>query len=215
MRAGDRIEVIADDVYGYARPRAGNEFSTITVTKHGSTRVSAEAVRVATGALRQVAEEAERVLPDPADREVVVAAYLHRLARVDLAGAVVRAAASGDEGAVEVFGEVGAFLRSAPPGMVGRSWAVLGGIVLPPIALWRRLPTAARAAAWSMISTAVAAGRGTRPVPPGLRAAWWILAGIGAARRGPARPVVDAILALVSLAATPVLIALARARQTR
>lgn len=99
--------------------------------------------------------------------------------------------------------------------MVGRSWAVLGGIVLPPVALWRRLRPVSRAAAWSMIATAVEAGRRARSTPVVLRAAWWLLEGIAVLRRGPARPFVDALLGLASLVAGPLLLARARARQTR
>jgi hypothetical protein len=185
LRAGDRIEVIGDVVYEWTRPGPGNEFTSITAAKHDSARLAAVAVRVAIGAFRQVADEAERSLPDPADRRIVVAGYFDRLVRADFTGPVARATSGRDEGTVELFEALVAFLRAAPPDIVGRSPAVAWGLVVPPIANWRRLSPTIRAATWSVVSTAAGAARDRRAAP--------------------ARPAVDALLGLLSIAAGPLM----------
>ena len=212
LRAGDRIEVIGDVVYEWSRPRAGDESSSITAAKRASARVAAEAVRVAVGALRQVADEAGQVLADPDGRDAVIEGYFDRLVRADLAGPVSRASAIGDDGTVELFEAVTAFLRASPPEVVGRSAAVVRRLLLPPAAHWRRLAPDARAAACSMVAAADEAGRTARVGRRGPRAAVGLLAGACAARRGPARPVADGLLDLVSLAAEAGLAIRARTR---
>ncbi len=202
LRAGDRIEVIDADVYEWTRPRAGNEFETITAAKHRSARLAAEAVHVATGALVEVAAEAERVVPDPAGRHLVVAGYFDRLVRSDFGGPVSRAAASFDEGTVVLYEAIAAFLRAAPPEIVGRSKVVTRSLVLPPLLSWTHVTPEGRVAAWSMVDTVVASGRATRGVPRRRRAGWSVVAGLSAAWRGRARPLVDALLAILSLAAS-------------
>lgn len=209
LRAGDRIEVIADDVYLWLRPPAGSDFVTITATRQGSATVAAEAVGVAIGALRQVADEADRSLADPADRETVVAAYFDRLVRADTSGALARAAQTGDPAAVTLFEAVAAFLRAAPPAIVGRSRVTVPWLLLPPVAYWRQLPVAARAAYWPMVGVVAEAQRGTSGgARPLVRAGVWALVRAGARWRRPAsRPVVDGLLGLASVAGS-VLVAL-------
>ena len=201
LRAGDRIEVIGDVVYEWSRPRPGNEFQTITAAKRRSARLATEAVRVAIGAFAEVAEEAERVIPDPAGRRVIVAGYFDRLVRADFAGSVARAAASGDEGTVMLYDAITDFLRGVPPEAIARSRVVTISLVLPPLLYWRRLAPDGRAAAWSMLSTLAEAGRTARGVPRARRVAWGLLAGVAGAGQGRARPIVDAVLGLVSLGA--------------
>jgi hypothetical protein len=202
LRAGDRIEVIADEVYVWLRPPAGSDFVTITATRQGSPVVAAEAVRVAIGALRQVADEADRCLANLSDREIVVAAYFDRLVRADTAGALARAAQSGDPAAVTLFEAVTAFLRAAPPAVVGQSRVTVPWLLLPPVAYWRQLPVAARAAYWPMVGEVAKAQRGTSGAGSLVaRASVWALTRAGARWRRPAsRPVVDALLGLASVA---------------
>jgi hypothetical protein len=202
LRAGDRIEVIADDVYVWLRPPEGSDFVTITATRHGSPVVAAEAVRVAIGALRAVADEADRSLADPADRETVVAAYFDRLVRADTAGALARAAQSGDPAAATLFEAVTAYLRAAPPAVVGRSRATVPWLLLPPVAYWRQLPVSARAAYWSMVGAVARPQRDARDGPsPVARAGVWVLVRAGRRWRRPgSRPAVDALLGLASVA---------------
>jgi hypothetical protein len=151
LRAGDRIEVIADDVYEWDRPGPGHEFTSITEEKRRSAAKAADAVRVAIGAWRAVADEAERVLPDEASREVIRDAYLDRLVRSDFAGPVTRALESRDPGAAILFEELERFIRSVPPAIVGRSRAVVERLVMPPIVRWYELPATARPAFWAMV----------------------------------------------------------------
>jgi hypothetical protein len=201
LRAGDRIEVIGDVVYEWTRPRPGHEFETITAAKHRSARVAAEAVRVAIGALREVADEAAQVIPDEAARHTVVARYFDRLVRSDFAGPVSRAVASNDEGTIVLFETITAFLLAAPPGIVGRSPVVMGSLVVPPLRSWGSLAPEARAAAWSMIGPIAERGRAARGVALWRRAAWVLLAGLATAGQGRARPLADALASLVALAA--------------
>ncbi len=198
LRAGDRIEVIGDVVYEWARPRPGNEFASITAAKHGSARLAAEAVRVAIRALREVADEADRVLPDAADRQAVVAGYFDRLVRADLAGPVARATAGRDEATVELLGGITEFLLAAPPDLVGGSAAVPRHLLWPPLAHWRSLAADARAATWSMVSAAAVPDRGVRAGSPQARLDVRLLERVGVAWQGPARPAVDALLGLLS-----------------
>lgn len=199
LRAGDRIEVIETDVYEWTRPRAGNEFETITAAKKRSARRAADAVRVALGAFAEVVEEAERIIADPAGRRVIIAGYFDRLVRSDFGGPVSRAAVSGDEGTAELYGAIVAFLRAAPPEIVGRSRVVMRPLVLPPLLAWRTLARDARPATWSMVDTIGAIARATPGLPGRRRAAWSVLAGLSAAWHSPVRPLVDALLGVLSL----------------
>lgn len=213
LRAGSRIEVIDTTVYEWTRPRPGNEFQTITAAKRQSARLAAEAVRVATGAYAEVNEEAERVLPDAADRRVIAAGYFDRLVRSDFGGPVSRAAASGDAGARELLEAIEAFLRATPPEIVGRSRVVMRALVLPPLFSWRTLAQDARPAAWSMIGLIGAIARTTPGMPGRRRVAWSVIRGLSAAWRSPARPLVDGLLWVVSL--VPAVRRSLRARRSR
>jgi hypothetical protein len=213
LRAGDRIEVIGDVVYEWTRPRPGNEFTTITAAKQGSARLAAEAVRVATGALRQVEDEAERVLPDPADRRTVVAGYFNRLVQADLAGPVARATAGRDEGTVELLGAITAFLRAAPPDLLAGSAAVPRRLLWPALAHWRRLAADARAAVWSLVAAAAEPGRIARTGSRRARLDVRLLERVGVAWQGPARPAVDVLLNLLSFVMETGLLLRARIRR--
>jgi len=153
IRAGTRIEVIGEVVYDWVRP-AGPSSATITAAKRGSARLAAEAARVAIRAVAEVdAEAAERLVP--ADRERVVAAYVERIVRADLAGPLVRAIATVDEHADELLGAIEAFLAAAPAGSVDRSAAVATWILRPPVERWLGLRGTARLAAWRLITETV------------------------------------------------------------
>jgi hypothetical protein len=213
LRAGRRIEVIDTTVYEWTRPRPGHEFQTITAAKRGSARRAAEAVRVAMGAYAEVTGEADRVLPDAADRRVIAAGYFDRLVRSDFGGSVSRAAGSGDPGAQELFGAIVTFLGTVPPEIVGRSRVVLRSLVLPPVLLWGTLAEEARPAAWSMIDTIGGIARATPGLSWRRRAAWRTLAGLSAAWRSPARPLVDGLLRILTPVAGAVRSRRARSRQ--
>lgn len=161
LRAGERIEVIGDDVYEWDRPGPGHEFTSITEEKRRSAARAAEAVQVAIGAWKAVADEADRVLPDLASRRIVRDAYLDRLVRSDFAGPVTRALESRDPGADTLFAHLEQFLGSVPPEVVARSGAVVDRLVTPPIIGWHQLPPAARPAFWAMVR-AIPAGPALR-----------------------------------------------------
>ncbi len=150
LRAGDRIEVIPDDVYEWTRPSQDNTFVSITSAKHESAALAAVAVEVAVGALRQVAEEAEAVLPDPADRRVIASAYFERLVRSDFAGPVSRAIERHDPGMATLLDALAVFVEAAPPGIAATSRALVDKVLRPPLAHWRSLDGPARAAYWRL-----------------------------------------------------------------
>ncbi len=205
LRAGDRIEVIGDVVYEWTRPRAGDASTSITAAKHGSARVAAEAAQVAVGALRQVADEAERTWRSrgPAGRR---GRYVDRLGRSDW-----RDPWSGPpqprRGAAGLRA-VAAFLRAAPADSSGGPRRCLAAAVAP-VAHWRRLSRDARDAACAMTRPDEA---GRRAAPAAARGAVRVFAAACTdGRRG--RPVVDAALSLVSLAAGAALALRARTRR--
>ena len=136
IRAGDRIVVVGDDVYEWARPRRGAATASITASKARSSRLAAEAARVAIGALAAVRAEAQASMPDPAARDRVVRAYFDRVVEQDLGGPVRRAATGGDAGADELFEAVGEFLDAAPRALVDESQAVARAIIRQPLDRW-------------------------------------------------------------------------------
>ncbi|HET9851982.1 MAG TPA: glycosyltransferase family 2 protein [Candidatus Limnocylindrales bacterium] len=175
LRAGDAIEVIDHDVYEWRRPQSDGP-STITAAKRGSARLAAEAARVAVGALREVAEEAQARLPEPRDRDVVVAGYFERLVRSDLAGPVARALARGDQGADELFDAVAGFVDAAPAGLVARSRGVVEGLILEPLDHWIGAPAGVRSAYLGFLRRLV---RGHPAVRAGVRGASVVGVGLG------------------------------------
>ena len=85
LRAGDRIEVIADDVYVWLRQAAElSDPRSITATTRSTARGSVGAVRVAITAHEQVSAEARRTIADTAAQRLVSRVYLERLLRSDL-----------------------------------------------------------------------------------------------------------------------------------
>jgi len=157
LRAGDRIEVIADDVYEWTRPGPDHEFTSITEAKRRSAARAGDAVLVAIGAWRDVVAEADRVLVDDPSRRVIREGYLDRLVRSDFTGPVARALETRDPGSRILFEDLVQFIGSLPPSLVARSDAVVERLLWPPIVDWSRLPEDARPAYWTM----------ARAVPPG------------------------------------------------
>ncbi len=158
LRAGDRIEVIGDDVYEWRRPLDQGSTITITAAKRASARLAAEAARVAVGALAEVKAEAEARVPDPVARRRVVEGYFERLVRSDFAGPVLRAVNRADEGSDDLFDSIGAFLAATPPELVSGSAAVAQDILLPPLRRWLRFRDPGRAAYLRLLRD-VTAGR--------------------------------------------------------
>lgn len=183
LRAGDRIEVIGDEVYEWSRPRPGSEATSITEEKRRSAARAAEAVEVAIEALRTVAAEADLQLTDDASRRLIHAAYLDRLVRADFAGPVSRALDTRDPGTRRLFEALTAFITAAPPDIVAHSDAVIERVLRPPLAHWDRVPHDARPAYWSM-ARALPAGT---VVPGRLLRSPLERAALGIGRRYPGR----------------------------
>jgi Glycosyl transferase family 2 len=160
LRAGDRIEVIGEDVYEWSRPRRGSATVSITAAKRGSARLAAEAARVAVRALAEVSAEAAARIPDAGPRDRLVAAYAERIVRSDLAGPVRRAVDRGDEGTDELLDAIAAFLGSTPMSSTRIADAVAGELLRPPLEGWHRLAPPARAAYLRLLRTAVRADPG-------------------------------------------------------
>ena len=150
LRAGDRIQVIGDTVYEWTRPGPGNEFVSITSAKRDSARAAAVAVEVAVGALREVIDETERVLPDSEQRLAIARGYFDRLVRSDFAGPVARGIERREPGMATLLDAIRGFVDSAPPRLVTESGALVDKVLRPPLANWRSLDRPARAAYWRL-----------------------------------------------------------------
>jgi len=209
LRAGDRIEVVSDTIYQWNRPRPGSDATSITAAKRSSARTAAAAVLVAVGAVRQVADEAERVIADPVVRLALVGAYVERLVSSDFTGPVVRSVALRDDGAAELLAAIAAFLRAAPQDAVGSMRPVLIGLALPPLLYWWKVPGDARTSAMDVVTAGAGAAAAARSA--GLTGIGWrILGGIATVRRSRARVVADVALVTLSLLAALPLLALNR-----
>lgn len=143
LRAGDRIEVIADDVYEWTRPAPGSTDSSITSRKHDSAAFAAEAVLVAIDAWTSVHDEAVRVLADPAHQERIGAAYAERLMRSDFSGPVDRALEARDPGMDRLFEALLAFVHAVPRTALEGAPSV-ARIVRTPLRRWNRMTPAAK-----------------------------------------------------------------------
>jgi hypothetical protein len=199
LRAGDRIDVLAETVYEWYRPAASVPSTSITATTRSSVVRGVEAVEVASSALANVRDEAARLLGE-ADRELVTARYAERLLRSDLAAHISRALDRADPDAGLLFGAVARFVADLPPAYLGGSDALTRNILEPPLRRWHRVGPHARDGYWRLFETAVAAQpalarRGAGPLARlGLR--------LAAAGRSPARRrAAAAVLQLARVAA--------------
>jgi hypothetical protein len=207
LRAGDRIEVIGTTVYEWNRPRGGTFAPTITTATRSSASHGIEAIGVAQDALAAVRAEADQVLPDPEQRDVVAARYVERLLISDLGVHLSLALGRADPLTGELFAAIEAFLATVPRELVAQSEALATHIVEPPLARWRRVPEGARTAYWSLYAAALAADPGL----PGRAGNW--PAGL-ALRLGPERGGVRlaAAIALLRVARILSLVVLAARR---
>jgi glycosyltransferase involved in cell wall biosynthesis len=151
LRASDRIEVIGETVYEWTRPSPTHQFVSITASKRESAALAADAVDVAVGALREVSDEARRLLPEAAQSHSIAVHYFDRLVRGDFSGPIERALESRDPGTARLFSALAAFIAAAPPDIVAESTALTGRILTPPIRAWETLVAPARGDYWSMV----------------------------------------------------------------
>lgn len=161
IRAGDRVVVVADEVYEYRRPAAGNEFSTITADRERSSRLAVEGVAMAARGWREVTA----AWPDeatPAERHALDVFYTDRVVRADLALMLVRAVLRRDPGSRDLLEALGGFIGSVPDDVVAEARSIGDRLVRPVIAFWWRLPPDARPAFAALVAAARPAGRPAR-----------------------------------------------------
>ena len=194
LRAGDRIQVVGSTVYEWNRPRRGHFAPTITTSTRSSAGHGIEAIAVAREALAAVRAEADRALPDPADRTVVAARYVERLLTSDLGIHLSKALGRRDPRTGELFAAIQGFLTTVPNELLAGSDALARHIVEPPLARWDRVPEDARPAYWSLHGAALAADPGLldRAGSPLARLAL----GLRPDRGGPRRTVAIGLLGL-------------------
>jgi hypothetical protein len=154
LRAGDRIDVLAETVYEWYRPVPSIASTSITATTRSSVDRGVEAIGVAAEALASVRAEAAGLLGE-ADSERVARRYAERLLRSDLAAHVARALDRRDPGIGSLFQAIDGFVRDLPPGYAGASDALARSIVEPPLRRWHRVAPAGRPAFWRLFETAL------------------------------------------------------------
>ncbi len=153
LRAGDRIEVIADDVYVWLRQSTElTDPRSITATTRSTARGSVEAVRVAITAHAQVSAEARRTIADPAAQRLVALTYLERLLRSDLGMYLKRALDRRDPAIAELLDAFRAFLEAVPRDLLAdESSVVVRALYKPLLDAWPSLPPPARNAFWGIL----------------------------------------------------------------
>ena len=150
LRAGDRIEVIADDVYVWLRQATElSDPRSITATSRSTARGSAGAVRVAITAHEQVSAEARRTIADPVAQRLVSRVYLERLLRSDLGMYLKRALDRRDPDVAVLLVAFADFLESVPRDLLAEvSPVVVKALYKPLLDAWPWLPPSARDAFW-------------------------------------------------------------------
>ena len=144
LRAGDRIEVIADDVYDWIRPVQGDGVQTITTGKAVTVENGVAAVLVATGALPKVRAQAEQSIADPQVRRAFETAYAERLIGADIGRIVVRESRRALPDLARLYRAVGGFLAVVPEHALAASKGLTPSILVPPLRAWNRIPISAR-----------------------------------------------------------------------
>lgn len=199
LRAGERIEVVAETVYEWRRPAAG-EAGSITTTSRASAHGGVARAVALEHALRNVLEELERELPDPLARQVVAARYVERLLRSDLGVHLSMVLARRDPTTDELVAAVERFVGGVPNDLLTASSALATDILEPPLRHWNRLPGATRLAYWSLLDAAL---RADPDVPNRATTALSRATLRLVARRRPGRALMVLASILLMLAGTP------------
>ena len=155
LRAGDRIEVVGDVVYEWWRPPAEGA-RTITSRSRASAGVAADAAAVAARSLTAVAGEIRATIPDEAAGHSVLAAYVERQVRLDLARSLRGILGKNDPELPMVFDAFRSFLEVVPRDILQASTAVVTELLTPPLRVWPLLPPGAKAA-WERMAEPVLA----------------------------------------------------------
>lgn len=177
LRAGDGIQVIADDVYEWSRPQP-DAATGITASTRASAARSAVSATIAQRAFHEVASEADAQIPDDAGRRIVKRAYAERLIRSDFSAALKSALERRDPETASFLDALGALLAALPPWVLQPSDVALRSILRPTFGHWSSLSRAGQASLWRMLATVRAAdphadGRmiGSRRLAPMVRLA--------------------------------------------
>jgi hypothetical protein len=157
LRAGDRLEVIGEDVYEWVRTPPPGAGPSITTATRSSIERGVEAAGVATRAHAEVTAEAISLLGDGDAARRLAAAYADRLLRSDLAAHLDRALARRDPAIGRLFEAIERFLAALPAGLLAGSDALARDIVEPPLRRWPSVAREAHAAFWAMAATALEA----------------------------------------------------------
>jgi hypothetical protein len=144
LRAGRDIEVVGETVYEWTRPHPAHEVETITVVARASASGAAEMAIVAATVFREVSDEVDLRIADPATRFAIEKAYLERLIRSDLSGPVSKALDRRDPATGVYLEALAAFLESVPAPLLEDSDILVRRILWPPLRRWRSLVPDAR-----------------------------------------------------------------------
>jgi hypothetical protein len=165
--AGDRVMVIADEVYEYRRPTPGNEFSTITADRERSSALALEGIAMAARGWHEVSA-AWADLGTQADRHRLDVVYLDRIVRADVAGMYLRALMRRDPACRDLLVALADLLRSVPDDVVADARSVGDRLVRPTVVFWWRLPPDARPAFAMVLAAARPAGARDRRAASGI-----------------------------------------------
>jgi hypothetical protein len=154
LRAGDRVEVIGDDVYEWSRPTLDHPVATITSATRGSAERSAESATVARRAYLEVADEIDARIDDPTVRLATKQAYAERLFRSDFSAALKSAIDHRDPGTARFLDALTGLLAVVPPQIVARSDTLVRAVLRPPWDGFPELTPDARSAYWRLVALA-------------------------------------------------------------
>ena len=154
IRAGDRLTVIGDTVYDWIRVGPAGSGPSITATTRASVDRGVEAAGVAIEALASVRAAATEGIADVAARERVIATYVQRLLRSDLAAHIRNAAGRRDPRMGELLAAVERFVRTTRPVELASGDALATNVLQPVLRSWPAVPPDGRAAFWSLVRTA-------------------------------------------------------------
>ena len=157
LRAGDRLEVIGQDVYEWVRTPPAGGGPSITAATRASVSRGVEAADIAIRAHAEVTAEAVATLGEGEAATRVSVAYAERLLRSDLAAHLDRALARRDPAIASLFAAIQGFVAALPAGTFASSDALARDIVEPPLRRWPAVATSARPAYWALLATALAA----------------------------------------------------------
>jgi glycosyltransferase involved in cell wall biosynthesis len=161
LRAGERIEVIAQTVYEWTVPHPDRWVETITSGSRASADRSASMVAMAPSVYSAVSAEIDLRIDDPATRKVLKRAYLDRLIRSDLTGPVKAALDRHDPETGRLYTAMAVFLESVPAPILASSDLLVRQILWPPLRRWRSLEPSARSSYRRMVRARVLADRAT------------------------------------------------------